>query len=108
MANGRKVPLDLERAVFKEDNKTDLVYGIQAITNMLKLRNKQLPPNSANIQALPNVITFPYSRHSSYPELCNLVNTFKPRDVWPCTVDVPRWLLEGLISPVSSGYQLLR
>ncbi|GAB1315854.1 DNA repair metallo-beta-lactamase domain-containing protein [Madurella fahalii] len=96
VANGRKVPLDLERAAFKEDNKTDLVHGIQAITNRLKLRNKQLPPNGADARALPNVITFPYSRHSSYTELCNLVNTFRPGDVWPCTVDVPRWLLEDI------------
>lgn len=40
---------------------------------------------------LPRVITFPYSRHSSYDELCDLVKAFSPRDVYPCTVDEQYW-----------------
>ena len=36
-------------------------------------------------------IRFPYSRHSSYSELCELVAAFKPRDVFPCTVDETTW-----------------
>ena len=40
---------------------------------------------------LPRLITFPYSRHSSYEELCDLVAAFKPADVYPCTVDERRW-----------------
>lgn len=35
--------------------------------------------------------TFPYSRHSSYAELCTLVGAFKPKDIYPCTVDTERW-----------------
>jgi hypothetical protein len=35
--------------------------------------------------------TFPYSRHSSYAELCELVSAFKPKDVFPCTVDRATW-----------------
>lgn len=31
--------------------------------------------------------TFPYSRHSSYQELRELVQAFNPKDVYPCTVD---------------------
>lgn len=38
---------------------------------------------------------FPYSRHSSYEELCELVNAFKPRDVYPCTVDEENWIPEN-------------
>ena len=30
---------------------------------------------------------FPYSRHSSYEELCDLVKAFEPVDVYPCTID---------------------
>ncbi|CZR54852.1 uncharacterized protein PAC_04736 [Phialocephala subalpina] len=45
---------------------------------------------------LPRVITFPYSRHSSYDELCDLVRAFKPRDVYPCTVDEQYWNEAGL------------
>ncbi|KAL9046236.1 MAG: hypothetical protein Q9214_000878 [Letrouitia sp. 1 TL-2023] len=32
-------------------------------------------------------IQFPYARHSSYSELCHLVSTFKPSDIYPCTFD---------------------
>jgi DNA cross-link repair 1C protein len=41
--------------------------------------------------SLPKTITFPYSRHSSYLELCDLVAAFRPRDVYPCTVDEGNW-----------------
>jgi DNA cross-link repair 1C protein len=40
---------------------------------------------------LPKTITFPYSRHSSYSELCHLVQAFQPKDVYPCTVDEATW-----------------
>ncbi|KAL4751278.1 hypothetical protein BDW72DRAFT_203236 [Aspergillus terricola var. indicus] len=40
---------------------------------------------------LPRTIRFPYSRHSSYAELCELVKVFKPRDIHPCTVDHLDW-----------------
>lgn len=40
---------------------------------------------------LPNTITFPYSRHSSYLELVDLVRLFRPKDVYPCTVDEYSW-----------------
>lgn len=40
---------------------------------------------------LPNTIRFPYSRHSSYSELCELVATFRPKDIHPCTVDPTTW-----------------
>ena len=49
-------------------------------------------------EALPKVITFPYSRHSSYAELCHLVKVFNPKDVYPCTVDEANWD-EGMLLP---------
>lgn len=42
-------------------------------------------------QDLPNTIHFPYSRHSSYTELCEFVGAFNPRDIYPCTVDPLTW-----------------
>lgn len=44
--------------------------------------------------SLPRTITFPYSRHSSYSELCALVRAFQPRDVYACTVDEQTWALD--------------
>jgi len=40
---------------------------------------------------LPKIITFPYSRHSSYEELCHLVEIFDPKDIYPCTVNEKTW-----------------
>lgn len=40
---------------------------------------------------LPRIITFPYSRHSSYEELCHLIREFNPKDIYPCTVDEANW-----------------
>jgi hypothetical protein len=47
----------------------------------------------AAIGGLENTITFPYSRHSSYSEMCALVAALKPKDVYPCTVDEEKWTL---------------
>ncbi|KAI7246924.1 hypothetical protein KC343_g6713 [Hortaea werneckii] len=47
--------------------------------------------SSARADGLPKRITFPYSRHSSYSELCRLVEAFKPSDIHPCTVDRANW-----------------
>ena len=35
--------------------------------------------------------TFPYSRHSSYEELCHFVSVFEPKDVYPCVVEAVTW-----------------
>lgn len=40
---------------------------------------------------LPREITFPYSRHSSYSELCGLAEALNPRDIYPCTVIEESW-----------------
>ena len=44
---------------------------------------------------LPRVILFPYARHSTFEELRQLVKTFTPRDVWPCTFDAEHWRQQG-------------
>lgn len=43
---------------------------------------------------LPNVIRFPYSRHSSHSELRHLISTFRPKDIYPCTFDAQNWTEE--------------
>ncbi|KAK5171313.1 uncharacterized protein LTR77_004457 [Saxophila tyrrhenica] len=49
------------------------------------------PVSRRRADGLPTQITFPYSRHASYNELCLLVDAFKPRDINPCTVDEKHW-----------------
>jgi hypothetical protein len=50
------------------------------------------------INALPSRIRFPYSRHSSYNELCLLVKAFKPKDIFPCTVNERGWTMAHSMS----------
>ncbi|CAK7209950.1 hypothetical protein SCUCBS95973_000619 [Sporothrix curviconia] len=45
---------------------------------------------------LSRSITFPYSRHSSYPEQCDLLDKLRPKDVWPCTVHPEQWFAPGV------------
>ncbi|RYP76533.1 hypothetical protein DL771_001767 [Monosporascus sp. 5C6A] len=47
-------------------------------------------------EGLPSRIVFPYARHSSLSELRHLVQTFKPKDVWPCTFDFHSWERRGI------------
>lgn len=96
VASGRKVPLDLERSALEDKDEIKLADGLHAITKKLKPQNKQHSLNESNAVALPRTITFPYSRHSSFPELCELTDAFKPRDIWPCTVDLRRWIEEDI------------
>jgi DNA cross-link repair 1C protein len=50
---------------------------------------------------------FPYSRHSSYEELLNLIEAFRPKDVFPCTVDEKTWCdevsMQNLFGHLCSG-----
>ena len=61
-------------------------------------------PEDTEEHTLPKVITFPYSRHSSYAELCHLVRVFQPKDVFPCTVDEDNWH-EGIFPSSSTQNQ---
>ncbi|PLB46692.1 DNA repair protein [Aspergillus steynii IBT 23096] len=56
---------------------------------------------------LPRIIHFPYSRHSSYSELCELIAAFKPKNIVPCTVDPFNWgeyvSMQSLFGHLCSG-----
>ncbi|KAL8811764.1 MAG: hypothetical protein Q9200_001530 [Gallowayella weberi] len=39
-------------------------------------------------------VRFPYSRHSSYTEMCHLLSIFRPKDVYPCVTDEKSWTPE--------------
>ncbi|KAK3316218.1 beta-lactamase-like protein [Apodospora peruviana] len=97
VANGRKISLDLERSTFGDDDETTLGNAVQVIAKKFQLEpGKPSSKTSGDKEILPNIITFPYSRHSSYPELCGLLEAFKPKDVWPCTVNKSEWLSQGI------------
>lgn len=88
--------VNLDMAILGEDLSTDLQKVLLAIA-------RNIVPNKHSVEKLgdtpkphlPTVIQFPYARHSSYAELCLLVDTFKPRDIWPCTVNPKYWKHNG-------------
>ncbi|RDA90836.1 hypothetical protein CP533_1558 [Ophiocordyceps camponoti-saundersi (nom. inval.)] len=59
-------------------------------------RREPAASDKRTVGGLPSVIRFPYSRHSSYPELCQLIELFRPHDVWPCTVNIERWKTQDI------------
>lgn len=114
--HGRNLSLDLDISSLADDNTADLEQAIRAIAKKSATLCSTGPtarprPEStvngadADVSAppekkekavnLPKTIRFPYSRHSSYPELCAFVDAFRPRDVWPCTVNPEEWVRHG-------------
>ncbi|KAL4942428.1 hypothetical protein BDV06DRAFT_192197 [Aspergillus oleicola] len=84
MNDAHKLPLDelvnaLSRGEVSEDTISPVALG--SSTDILDKSGKPLS----------RTIRFPYSRHSSYAELCELVAAFKPRDIHPCTIDPLEW-----------------
>ena len=92
--------LSLYEIGLEQDEEISLERLMQFIKQLTsKKQRASLPSRNEDMGDrgnLPKVITFPYSRHSSYVELCDLVRTFKPKDVYPCTVDEANWH-EGLL-----------
>lgn len=76
-----------------EDGECLTVQGLAGLLHkqITQDDNVHLSDSSVLNKRLPRVITFPYSRHSSYAELCHLVDAFKPKQVYPCTVEEGRW-----------------
>ncbi|MBE3048550.1 hypothetical protein IMZ48_39825 [Candidatus Bathyarchaeota archaeon] len=84
-------------ASFGDENETTLK---RAAESLAKLSGAKAQAAHGTLSGdLPRMIYFPYSRHSSYPELCDFVGAFKPRDVWPCTVNPVAWMNEGMVLP---------
>lgn len=76
-----------------DDDELSLAQLAHILVDMATKKHKEntSPQDSGDNHSLPNVINFPYSRHSSYSELCHLVGAFTPKDVYPCTVDEHNW-----------------
>jgi hypothetical protein len=76
--------MQLQRAIVDSQDGLSLHMLVSALsTHATRRANVKEPRN--------RTIRFPYSRHSSYSELCELVAAFRPQDVFPCTVDEASW-----------------
>ncbi|KAK6003357.1 hypothetical protein QM012_001202 [Aureobasidium pullulans] len=99
MKNGKEsIDLDLEILrdeveITSQDGRPDDEFDLDnlpidklvpALTRLITGKSKQEEEDRIKEQ---RHITFPFSRHSSYLELRELVQAFHPKDVYPCTVD---------------------
>lgn len=103
VVNRRNVSLDLEISSFGEKGETEIGNAVQAITKKSRLGRGKGRSNGVDTKgraASRRVLAFPHSRHSSYPELCDFLKAFRPKDVWPCTVDPVDWLRNGKSSSI--------
>lgn len=74
--------IPLERAITTISRLASKTSSL-TLSGPLKAMQKDLPQEDTT--RLPLQITFPYSRHSSFNELRNLIKAFKPLDIIPCT-----------------------
>ncbi|KAI0104956.1 hypothetical protein GGR51DRAFT_520439 [Nemania sp. FL0031] len=94
LSSGRDISLVADPDDLAEDSVARLIKSLFSKLESMRdpIKQQDEPATSAS---LPNVIHFPYARHSSLPELREFVSAFKPRDVIPCTFDVDYWLEKG-------------
>jgi DNA cross-link repair 1C protein len=92
-STGRTVHLD--HGISSVDDKISLTEMAVRMAKKLREGDGTVGNHKQELVELPKLIHFPYSRHSSYPELCQLVDVFQPKDVWPCTVDPMDWFKNG-------------
>lgn len=116
----RNVSLDMAMDLFDDSNEADLNKAVDSLAckkfTLTSRLDKALPEKRPAVvtvedgaeQILPRRVRFPYSRHSSYPELCHLVERFRPMDVWPCTYNTKEWLQHGTkATPVDTALSWL-
>ncbi|KAI0888119.1 Metallo-hydrolase/oxidoreductase [Annulohypoxylon maeteangense] len=92
----RDIEIDMDVSEFTEkESITEIFKSVVKKVNAIHNPVKKLEKNNQS-STLSNRIIFPYARHSSLPELRHLVKTFKPKDIWPCTVDPADWIQKGI------------
>ncbi|EYB30075.1 hypothetical protein FG05_05331 [Fusarium graminearum] len=82
LSTGRNIPLDWDVDTLSTNSAKEVIAIL-----VQKLRTNRKNQKSVHEEALPKTIYFPYSRHSSLPELRHFVEAFRPKDIWPCTVN---------------------
>ncbi|KAI1777228.1 Metallo-hydrolase/oxidoreductase [Hypoxylon cercidicola] len=96
LASSRDVSLDVNiSGSAKDESITDIYNSLANKINAIRNPTK-MPGESSQHNTLPKKIIFPYARHSTLPELRHLVETLRPKDVWPCTVDPNSWERRGI------------
>ncbi|KAI1364062.1 artemis protein [Xylaria arbuscula] len=107
LSSGRDISLIAEFDGTTEDTIAQLLKSL--LQKFDAIRNPKKERDDINTSdKLPNVINFPYARHSSLSELREFTRAFKARDITPCTFDADLWLqkgwsIDGLFGDCCSG-----
>ncbi|KAI1087137.1 Metallo-hydrolase/oxidoreductase [Rostrohypoxylon terebratum] len=92
----RDIEIDLDISEFTEkESITEVLKALVKKVNATRNPVEKLDENGQT-SGLPKQIVFPYARHSSLPELRHFIQTFKLKDIWPCTVDPAQWMEKGI------------
>lgn len=95
LADSRDVYFDIGMPECTEEQLTkEIIKSLAKKVNAIRNPTEKLDIGDNN--SLSTNIDFPYARHSSLPELRHFVGTFKPKDIWPCTVDLVSWVKRGI------------
>ncbi|KPI44217.1 Protein artemis [Cyphellophora attinorum] len=87
--------LPLEGLGLDNDSEVNLKDFIQLLSKGGDWASKRGPgPGERKYKWKGSTITFPFSRHSSLGELRHLVQAFRPKDLYACTVELPSWTEE--------------
>ncbi|OAA67353.1 DNA repair metallo-beta-lactamase [Niveomyces insectorum RCEF 264] len=81
----------------KETTTKRIADAVRDMAAAMRSRETANGADSGSSTGLPRTVTFPYSRHASYAELCDLLDKLRPRDVWPCTVNPAKWFHSGKV-----------
>ncbi|CAK1356677.1 unnamed protein product [Cercospora beticola] len=98
LANGdgtKDVTQDAEDDLLEDLDELPLEKVVSVLAKRVSDSKSDAPTNprrpAARPGSLPKQITFPYSRHASYGELCVFMDALLPKDIYPCTVDKSSW-----------------
>ncbi|KAF2470943.1 uncharacterized protein BDR25DRAFT_334111 [Lindgomyces ingoldianus] len=96
-----KVVVLLQQALNEKKGRINLGMGLQkesqgnqddlSLQTLISVLSTHIIRTNETEEQRNETIHFPYSRHSSFSELCTLVSAFKPRDIYPCTMDEDNW-----------------
>jgi DNA cross-link repair 1C protein len=95
--NQRNITLDVPNSGERE-GETKVSNAVKAIakkTEQSRGITSRLDGAQGDPCQLPKKVRFPYSRQASLREQRHLVEAFRPKDIWPCTVSRNDWLANG-------------
>lgn len=84
--------ISLEGLGLESDAEVSLKDLVKLVSQQQNWKGSRMTANASTAgRQNQQTIHFPFSRHSSYDELRNLISIFRPKDIHACTVDPSLW-----------------